>query len=152
MRSSSLPAVILPVPTLSGGNYTLNLEPGAPPGNPNICFGGGTPGSTSATFPVVVTQNGATWSLRPTADIDRGLVVSLAVAGAGFEGTATGAALAGMSLVVFGTTGSTPEPVRLNGTSVGANTLFGHTTGRVEFSLNGGSSGCTSFQWYLQPR
>ncbi len=151
-RSPARPTVTLQVPTLDAGNYTLKFDPGAPTGTPNFCFSGGAPASSSAAFPVIVTQNAATWLLRPTADIDRGLVVNLQVAGAAIEGTATGAAVEGAFLVVFGTTGSGAEPVRLNGTVVSANMLAGYTTGKVEFSLGGATGGCTSYQWYLQPR
>lgn len=142
----------MPVPTLSAGNYTLNLEPGAPSGTSNFCYSDGKGGSTSAALPVLVTLNGATWAIRPTAAVDRGLVVSLQVAGAALEGTANGAAIEGPTLVVFGTAGSAPEQVRLSGTMVSANTVMGYTTGRLEFSMNGASGGCTSYQWRLQPR
>jgi len=150
--SPSQPSGTLPAPTLSAGNYTFKLDPGAPQGTPNFCFSDGTGGLTSAALPVSVTQNSNGWSVRPTAEVDRGLVVSLQVAGATLEGTANGAAIEGPTLVVFGTAGSAPEQVRLSGTMVSANTVMGYTTGRLEFSMNGASSGCTSYQWRLQPR
>lgn len=150
--SPAKPGVTLPAPTLDPGNYTLRLEPGAPLGTPNICYSGGTPVSTSAALPVGVTPNASGWSIRPTTEIDRGLVVSLQAAGAAFEGTANGAALEGAMLVMFGTTGSAPEQVRMSGTTVSTNTVMGYTTGRLEFSLSGASGGCTSYQWRLQPR
>ena len=150
--SPAQPGITLPAPTLSAGNYTLRLEPGAPIGTPNFCHGDGSGATPSAAVPVTVIQNSGGWSVRPTADVDRGLVVSLQAAGAAFEGTAIGSVVEGAMLVEFGTAGSTPELVRLSGTTVSTNTVMGFTTGRVEFKINGGSGGCTSYLWRLQPR
>lgn len=150
--SPAQPGNTLPAPTLSPGNYTLRLEPGAPTGTPHFCFSDGTGVSTSAAIPVIVTQNAGQWSVRPTADVDKGLVVSLQPAGAAFEGTASGAALEGPILVVFGTTGNAPQPVLLSGATVSTNTVTGYTAGKVEFSISGRFASCTSYQWRLQPR
>jgi hypothetical protein len=150
--SPSQPDIRLPIPTLDAGSYSLRLEPGAPIGTPNFCFNGGTGVPTSAALPVTVSQNTGGWSVRPTADVDKGLIVSLHVAGASFEGTASGSALEGSILIVFGTTGDTPQQVGLSGNTVSTNTVMGYTTGKVEFLIGGRSASCTSYQWRLQPR
>jgi hypothetical protein len=107
---------------------------------------------THATLPVVVTTDGAVWTMRPTAEVDRGLVITLRVAGATFQGTASGRAVDGQTRLTFGTQGVSPEPARLNGSPILPNRLSGAMTGALTFEREGVSSFCSAYSWFLQPR
>lgn len=154
--SPAAPTMTLSAPTLSAGNYTLRIDPGTGQGTPTFCMGVSINGAsavfTSASVPMVVTSDGAAWTIRPTPEADRGLVISLRVAGATFDGTATGRALDGGTLLTFGTHGATPEPARLSGLPVHTNILTGAMTGVVTFEIQGASGSCTAYAWSLQPR
>lgn len=154
--SPSAPTMTLSAPTLSAGNYTLRIDPGKGLETPTFCMGVSINGAssvfTSASVPVVVTGDGTAWTMRPTLETDRGLVITLRVAGATFDGTATGRALDGGTLLTFGTQGASSEPARLSGSPVQTNILTGAMTGVVTFEIQGASGSCTSYAWSLQPR
>ena len=149
-------SVTLPVPTLSAGNYTWRIDSGAVPGIPTVCGAIAINGQavlfTYAALPVVVTTEGLVWTLRPTADADRGLIITLRVAGATFEGTASGRAVDGPTLLTFGTQGASPEPARLSGSPIQTNLLSGTMAGSVTFEREGASGSCSAYSWLLQPR
>lgn len=149
-------SVTLPVPTLSAGSYTLRIDSGTVPGMPTVCGAIAINGQavlfTYAALPVVVTTDGSVWTLRPTADADRGLIITLRVAGATFEGTASGRAIDGLTLLTFGTQGAWPEPARLSGSPIQANVLSGAMAGPVTFERDGASGSCSAYSWLLQPQ
>lgn len=154
--SPSAPTMTLAAPTLSAGNYTLRIEPAAGQGAPAFCMAVSINGTsvpfTSASVPMVVTSDGAVWTLRPLAGADQTLVITLRVAGATFDGTATGRALDGGTLLTFGTQGATPEPARLSGSPIQTNVISGTMAGVMTFSREGASGSCTSYSWVLLPR
>ena len=152
--SPAAPTMTLSVPALAAGNYTLRVDPGTGQGTPTFCMAVSINGAsvpfTSASVPVVVTSDGTVWTMRPTPEADRGLVIVLRVAGATFDGTATGRALDGGTLLTFGTQGATPEPARLSGSPVQTNILTGAMTGAVTFEIQGASGSCTAYAWSLR--
>lgn len=154
--SPSQPSGPLPTPTLSAGNYTLRIDSGNTAGAPTICgtlsINGQAVSFNYAALPVVVTTDGTVWTLRPTAEADRGLIVTLRVAGATFEGTATGRAVDGLTLLTFGTQGASPEAARLTGSPIQTNLLSGILSGALTFEREGVSGFCTAYSWLLQPR
>lgn len=154
-RSPSQPgAVTLVTPTLAAGSYTLRIDPATGQGTPTFCMAVSINGSsvpfTSTTLPVTVATDGTVWTIRPAHDVDRGLVISLRVVGAMFDGTATGRAVDGQTTLTFGTQGASPEPARLSGSPVQTNTLTGTMTGVVTFEIQGASGSCTSYAWSLR--
>lgn len=147
-------AVTLSTPTLAAGSYTLRIDPASGQGAPTFCMAVSINGAsvpfTSASIPMVVTTDGSVWTLRPVAGADQGLVITLRVAGAGFDGSATGRAIDGGTLLTFGTQGPTPEPARLSGSPIQSNVLTGAMTGVVTFEMQGASGSCTSYGWSLR--
>lgn len=154
--SPAAPTMTLSAPTLSAGNYTLRIDPGKGLETPTFCMGVSINGAsavfTSASVPVVVTSDGTAWTMRPTLETDRGLVITLRVAGATFDGTAAGQAVDGQTMLTFGTEGSAPEPARLSGSPIQTNVISGTMVGVMTFSREGASGSCTSYSWVLLPR
>lgn len=147
-------AVALVTPTLAAGRYTLRIDPATGQGTPTFCMAVSINGAsvpfTSASIPMVVTTDGSVSTLRPVAGADQGLVITLRVAGAGFDGTAAGRAVDGQTTLTFGTQGASPEPARLSGIPVATKVVTGTMTGVVTFEIQGASGRCTSYGWSLR--
>jgi hypothetical protein len=143
---------------LQSGRYEVVFTAGSgSAGNPSMCstvsIGNSSLPQTNAVFTATAALDGdGVITLRPEATFDLGWTMTVRPAGNGVRGTVHGAArdrISGSTTVTVD--GGSPQmPAELSGgPGTAANSVGGPVAGRVVFSAEGTSYGCSGSEWRI---
>ncbi|MBP6715708.1 MAG: hypothetical protein KAY59_01375 [Acidobacteria bacterium] len=144
-----------PTPTfaLGAGAYSLKIGGGgsgvgAPV--PNVCLIAGAEIAHEGVVPVVVTQAGETWTVKPSGAADKGFTMTFTSSGVAtgtVRGEATGSLLETSSNLAIDVTNAA-----VDGRNSGSTAAGGQLTGTVRITSGVGVYSCTLGNWTLTPR